>query len=84
MLLLTMVPASARSLHAGQKNVVELLKASISLSLIFKHSGWNHSRQRSHDTYVLLHPKKWETTPQSKGSLPQEQRVDVNIKINHE
>lgn len=50
MVLLTMVPASARSLHAGKKNVVELLKASISLSLIFKHSGWNQSRQRSHDT----------------------------------
>lgn len=50
MVLLTMVPASARSLHAGQKNVVELLKASISLSLIFKYSGWNQSRQRSHDT----------------------------------
>lgn len=50
MVLLSMVPAHARSQHAGQKNVVEVLKASISLSLIFKHSGWNQSRQRSHDT----------------------------------
>lgn len=84
MVLLTMVPASARSLHAGQKNVVELLKASISLSLSSNIQGGT-SQGRGHTIHKFCcTQKKGETTPQSKGSLTQEQRVDVNIKINQE